>query len=75
MLARQAATRGDRLALRYKAHGIWHRVTWRQYGDAVDKVAAALLAFGLHPRRTSPSSATTVRSGSTATSASRPPAA
>ncbi|HEU4369992.1 MAG TPA: AMP-binding protein [Methylomirabilota bacterium] len=50
MLARQAATRGDRLALRYKAHGIWHRVTWRAYADAVDTVAAALLAFGLGPQ-------------------------
>jgi long-chain acyl-CoA synthetase len=47
MLARQVATRGDRLAIRYKEHGIWHRVTWREYGAAVDGVAAALLAFGL----------------------------
>jgi long-chain acyl-CoA synthetase len=47
MLAHQVATRGDRLAIRYKEHGIWHRVTWSQYGAAVDKVAAALLAFGL----------------------------
>jgi long-chain acyl-CoA synthetase len=47
MLARQVAERGDRLALRFKEHGIWHRVTWRQYGAAVDAVAAGLLAFGL----------------------------
>jgi long-chain acyl-CoA synthetase len=50
MLARQVAERGDRLALRYKEHGIWHRVTWRQYGAAVDTVAAGLLAFGLRPQ-------------------------
>ena len=50
MLAHQVAERGDRLALRFKAHGIWHRVTWREYGAAVDTVAAALLAFGLLPQ-------------------------
>ena len=47
MLARQVAERGDRLAIRYKKHGIWHRVTWREYGAAVHTVAAALLAGGL----------------------------
>jgi long-chain acyl-CoA synthetase len=50
LFAEQVARRGDRLALRYKAYGIWHRVTWRQYGDQVGQVAAALLAFGLRPQ-------------------------
>ena len=47
LFAERVAERGDGLALRYKAYGIWHRVTWREYGDEVDRVAAALLAFGL----------------------------
>ena len=47
LFAERVAERGDGLALRYKEYGIWHRVSWRQYGDEVDRVAAALLAFGL----------------------------
>ena len=47
---RRVAERGDRLALRYKALGIWHRVSWREYGEAVRRVAAGLRAFGLRPR-------------------------
>jgi len=47
MFFRQVGERGDRLALRYKALGIWRRVSWREYGEAVRKVAAGLLAFGL----------------------------
>ncbi|HET8578271.1 MAG TPA: AMP-binding protein [Methylomirabilota bacterium] len=50
LFARQVARQGERLAIRYKDFGIWHRVTWRQYGDEVQKVAAALLAFGLRPQ-------------------------
>jgi long-chain acyl-CoA synthetase len=49
-LVEQVARRGDRLALRYKEYGIWHRVTWREYGAHVHEVAAALLAFGLRPQ-------------------------
>ncbi|MBI3105190.1 MAG: long-chain fatty acid--CoA ligase [Candidatus Rokubacteria bacterium] len=47
LFAQRVAELGDRLALRYKEYGIWHRVSWRRYGEEVDKVAAALLAFGL----------------------------
>jgi long-chain acyl-CoA synthetase len=47
LFARQVAQSGDRLALRFKEYGIWHRVTWREYGDRVNTVAAALLAAGL----------------------------
>jgi long-chain acyl-CoA synthetase len=50
MFARQVERQGDGLALRYKAYGIWHRVSWREYGAHVHRVAAALLAFGLSPR-------------------------
>ena len=45
----QAARRGDALALRHKALGIWHRVTWAEYADRVRAVAAGLLALGLRP--------------------------
>jgi long-chain acyl-CoA synthetase len=47
---RQAARGGDRVALRHKTHGIWHRVSWTQYAEEVRKVAAGLLAFGLTAR-------------------------
>jgi long-chain acyl-CoA synthetase len=43
----QAGRRADRLALRHKAFGIWHRVSWTEYAEEVRKVAAGLLAFGL----------------------------
>jgi long-chain acyl-CoA synthetase len=46
----QVSRRGDGLALRHKEYGIWHQVSWREYGEAVRKVAAGLLAFGLRPR-------------------------
>ena len=47
LFAEQAEQQGDRLAIRFKEYGIWRRVTWRQYGDEVRRVAAGLLAFGL----------------------------
>ncbi len=50
LFAERVAERGDGLALRYKAYGIWHRVSWREYGDEVDTVSAALLDFGLRPQ-------------------------
>ena len=43
----QVERQGDRLAIRFKEYGVWRRVTWREYGEAVDRVAAALLALGL----------------------------
>jgi long-chain acyl-CoA synthetase len=46
---RQVEQQGERLAIRYKAYGIWHRVSWRQYGEEVRRVAAALVAAGLRP--------------------------
>jgi long-chain acyl-CoA synthetase len=44
---RQVERQGERLAIRYKEYGIWHRVSWRRYGEEVRRAAAALLAFGL----------------------------
>ncbi|MBI4608156.1 MAG: AMP-binding protein [Candidatus Rokubacteria bacterium] len=49
LFCQQVRRGGERLAVRFKKYGIWHRVSWRQYGEEVDKVAAALLAFGFHP--------------------------
>jgi len=47
LLFDQARRRGGALALRYKALGIWHQVTWGEYAQRVRQVSAALLAFGL----------------------------
>jgi long-chain acyl-CoA synthetase len=47
---RQVAERDDRPALRHKTLGIWHGVTWREYGAQVRRVAAGLLAFGIRPQ-------------------------
>ncbi len=43
----QARGHADDLAIRYKAYGIWHRVSWRAYAEAVRRVAAALIAAGV----------------------------
>jgi len=37
---------GDRAAQRYKAHGTWHTLTWRQVGEVVRELATGLLALG-----------------------------
>ncbi|MBI2216810.1 MAG: AMP-binding protein [Candidatus Rokubacteria bacterium] len=50
LFAWQVSRSADRLAIRHKQYGIWQRVSWREYGDAVETVAAALLAFGLRGR-------------------------
>ncbi len=50
IFAEQVSRQGDRLAIRFKEYGIWHCVSWRQYGAEVQKVAAALLGFGLRPQ-------------------------
>ena len=45
----QVETKQDRVALRRKEHGIWKRMTWKEYGNRVQKAAAGLLALGLAP--------------------------
>ena len=47
LLYDQASRSGDAVAMRHKALGIWHRVTWNEYAENVRKVAASLAAFGL----------------------------
>ncbi|HMK35512.1 MAG TPA: AMP-binding protein [Desulfomonilaceae bacterium] len=46
---RQVARYGDRTALRHKEYGIWKRISWREYGSAVEETAAALINYGLQP--------------------------
>ena len=45
----QVEAKKDRVALRRKEHGIWKRMTWKDYGDRVREAAAGLLALGLEP--------------------------
>lgn len=46
---KQVEAKQDRVALRRKEHGIWKRMTWKEYGNRVQKAAAGLLALGLDP--------------------------
>ncbi len=45
----QVKAKQDRVALRRKEQGIWKRMTWKEYGNRVQKAAAGLLALGLSP--------------------------
>jgi long-chain acyl-CoA synthetase len=46
---RQARRYGPRTALRYKAHGLYHDVSWDRYLADAHACAAALLAHGVRP--------------------------
>jgi long-chain acyl-CoA synthetase len=37
----------NRVAIRHKEYGIWHNVTWGQYGEKVRQVAMGLISLGL----------------------------
>jgi long-chain acyl-CoA synthetase len=41
--------RGDRIALRQKAYGVWRPVTWREFGVAAREVGLGLITLGLEP--------------------------
>ncbi len=43
----QAARQPQRVALRRKRFGIWHRITWEEYASVVRQVGNALLALGV----------------------------
>jgi long-chain acyl-CoA synthetase len=47
MFQSRAQLSGDEVALRYKKLGIWHDVSWKEYGRRVKEVSMALLALGL----------------------------
>ncbi len=38
---------GEAVALKYKAGGTWHDITWREYGDRVRRAAKGLMAQGV----------------------------
>ena len=38
---------GDRVAMRQKEYGLWHDITWNDYGEKVKYVACALMSMGL----------------------------
>ena len=44
---RQVNNQQQRIALRRKDYGIWNRITWQQYGQMVQEVAAGLISSGL----------------------------
>lgn len=49
-LFRQQAERlGSRVALRFKKHGLYHDITWREYFDAATACATALVQAGIGP--------------------------
>lgn len=41
--------RGDRVAMWHKRRGLWHPITWEQYGRAAQEVACGLVALGFEP--------------------------
>ena len=41
--------RGGRVAMWHKRRGLWHPVTWAEYGRAAQEVACGLLALGFRP--------------------------
>ncbi len=43
----QAERLKDRVALRHKDFGIWHRISWREYAAGVREVAAGLVSLGV----------------------------
>ena len=49
LLPRQADRLGDRPALRYKRHGLFHDLTWQRYRAKAQALAAALVDVGVEP--------------------------
>ena len=39
--------RGERIALRHKARGLWRSISWVEYGEQVRRIALALIGSGL----------------------------
>jgi long-chain acyl-CoA synthetase len=39
-------THPDRVAMRYRSNGAWRDITWRDYGNRVEKAATALMSLG-----------------------------
>ena len=43
------AERGQRVAMRHKKRGLWHAITWAEYGQAAQEVSFGLISLGLQP--------------------------
>jgi long-chain acyl-CoA synthetase len=44
------AERGDKVAMREKDLGIWHSISWREYGERAKQVGLGLVALGLQSK-------------------------
>ncbi|OBI21912.1 AMP-dependent synthetase [Mycobacterium sp. E2327] len=49
MFVDRVAASPDTEAFRYPQNGGWERVTWRQVGERVQRIAAGLIALGIQP--------------------------
>jgi long-chain acyl-CoA synthetase len=49
LFERQAQRLSERVALRYKRHGLFHDLTWRDYREQVAACAAGLVEVGIQP--------------------------
>ncbi|ORW85928.1 AMP-dependent synthetase [Mycobacterium sp. IEC1808] len=49
MFVERVAATPDTEAFRYPQNGGWERVTWRQVGERVQRIAAGLIALGIQP--------------------------
>ncbi|WP_068183120.1 long-chain fatty acid--CoA ligase [Mycobacterium sp. UM_CSW] len=49
MFVDRVAATPDTEAFRYPQNGGWERVTWRQVGERVQRIAAGLIALGIQP--------------------------
>ncbi len=38
---------GDRVAMREKAYGLWHDISWNEYFKQTQRIASALISMGL----------------------------
>jgi long-chain acyl-CoA synthetase len=41
---------GNKTALKHKANGVWENISWKDFGQSLDDLSAALIANGLEPQ-------------------------
>lgn len=46
---RAVAERAGRVALRHKKRGLWHEISWAEYGRAAQEVGYGLISLGVQP--------------------------
>jgi long-chain acyl-CoA synthetase len=49
LLLQRAGEMGERTAMRFKKFGLWHDISWREYGQKSRAVAMGLAALGIEP--------------------------